>query len=121
MKKRQHRVKMIEKLYQNDLLSTLENKEKLEKDNCFFEVLTKLQEIDYVISNTLTGYTIERLSFLDRAIIRYATYEMLYTEVPKAVIINEAIEITKTYSDIDDKQKAFTNRLLDNIRKSIKE
>ena len=44
---------------------------------------------------------------------------MIYTKEPKQVIINEAIELTKEYSDIDDKQKAFTNKVLDNIKNNL--
>ena len=73
-----------------------------------------------MIKTNLTNYTIDRLSFVDRAIIRLAVYEMLKTETPKPVIINEAIILTKDYSNLDDqKQSAFTNKLLDNISKRI--
>ena len=83
------------------------------------DILSKLKEIDKRIEENLFNYSLYRLAYLDKAIIRLATYEMAYTVEPKEVIINEAIEITKEYSDIDDKQKAFTNKLLDNIKKSF--
>ena len=46
---------------------------------------------------------------------------MLVKETPTNIIINEAVNITKIYSNLDDdKAKAFNNRLLDNISKYIK-
>lgn len=81
-------------------------------------VLAHKEEIDAVISRNLENYKIDRLSYLDLSIVRFATYELLYkSEVPTAVIINEGIEITKKYSDLgDDKAKAFNHKLMDKIR-----
>ncbi|MBQ8292776.1 MAG: transcription antitermination factor NusB [Bacilli bacterium] len=76
-----------------------------------------LKRIDEVIVNCLKNYTIERLSYVDRAIIRLAVYELLETNTPASIIIDEAIEITKEYSNLEDEaQSKFTNRLLDDIK-----
>jgi N utilization substance protein B len=84
------------------------------------DLLEKLPIIDEMISSNLTNYTINRLSYYDRAIIRHSIYEVKYLNTPKAIIINEAIEITKIYTDLDDeKQHKFTNKLLDNILKDF--
>ena len=46
---------------------------------------------------------------------------MMATDVPLNIIINEAIELTKTYSNLDDeKQHRFTNKVLDQISKTIR-
>ncbi|HHW79619.1 MAG TPA: transcription antitermination protein NusB [Acholeplasmataceae bacterium] len=116
------REEIINYLYQYDLLNkteiTIEDEEVLE---IFNHIIEEINDIDDVIVNTLFNYTIERLSFVDRAIIRLATYELKYTEIPAAIIINEAIEITKKISDLDDgKQHKFTNKLLDNINKNVR-
>lgn len=121
MTRRELRTQVVYLLYQLDLL---ENKDQLviknkEVNELFNEVVLNLTNIDQVISLNLTNYTIDRLAFVDRAIIRLAVYEMLYTATPKKIIINEAIEITKALTDLDDKQKSFTNRLLDKIKKEI--
>ena len=74
------------------------------------------------INSLLNKYInlIERLSYVDRAIIRLAVYELLETKTPASIIINEAIEITKEYSNLDDEaQSKFTNRLLDEIKDSL--
>ena len=80
-----------------------------------------LDKIDQVIVDSLKNWTINRLSYVDRAIIRLAVYELLETNTPTNVIIDEAIEITKEYSNLeDDSQSKFTNRLLDDIKEKIK-
>ncbi len=77
--------------------------------------------IDAKISENLENWSISRLSYVDRAIIRIATYEMLLTNTPHTVIIDEALEITKMYANLDDgAQSRFTNRLLDRISGGIK-
>ena len=76
-----------------------------------------LAKIDEVISKNLKKWSIDRLSYVDRAIVRLAVYELLETKTPASVIIDEAIEITKEYSNLDDEaQSKFTNRLLDDIK-----
>lgn len=84
------------------------------------EIYNHLFEIDYVIESNLTKWKINRLEYINRAIIRYATYEMLFTDTPKEIIINEAVEITKKLADSGDgKAKGFTNKVLDNIKNSL--
>lgn len=76
-------------------------------------------EIDSVISSSLTNYTLNRLNLVDKAIIEVATYEMMNDVDPK-IAINEALEITKLYTDAGDKKEvAFNNKLLDNIKRNL--
>ena len=61
------------------------------------------------------------LNYVDRAIIRLAVSELLDGDLAKDIIINEALELTKEYSNLDDdKQVKFNNRLLDNISQGMK-
>ena len=114
-KYRQNRIDQINKLYQLEVGIVFENDDELLTD-----IIDKLPEIDALISDSLTGYTIDRLAIYDRSIIRYCVYEMKYLNTPVAVAINEAIEITKIYTDLDDeRQHKFTNRLLDNIKSKL--
>ena len=55
----------------------------------------------------------ERLSKIDQAIISIGIYELLYTDTPDLVCINEAIELAKKYSD--DKVVKMINGVLDKI------
>ena len=83
-------------------------------------VINNKEKIDEIISNCLFNYTIKRLNVVDLEIIRVATFEFLDKKVASAVIINEAIELTKIYTNLDDdKAKAFNNKLLDNIKNYI--
>jgi N utilization substance protein B len=77
-------------------------------------------EIDQIISDNLTSWSITRLNYVDLAIIRFAVYEMKYLKLASEIAINEALEITKKYSNLDDDlARKFNNRLLDNIRISL--
>ena len=72
------------------------------------------EEIDEIIKNSLINWTIVNL-----IIVRLAIAEMLYIDdVPEVVAINEAIELTKKYSD--DKSVSFVNGALDKAFKNIK-
>ena len=79
-----------------------------------------LTEIDDLITKNLHKYTISRLNVVDREIIRISTYEMMQGLDPK-IAINEALEITKDYSDEGNhKQVSFNNRVLNDISNMIK-
>lgn len=84
------------------------------------EVLKGVEEnkesIDNLIKENLQKWKIERVSKVNLAILRLAVYEMRYVnDVPEKVAINEALEITKRYSD--EKSVSFINGVLDNIYK----
>lgn len=83
-------------------------------------VLGHIEAIDQAISTCLVKWTLSRMSYMDRAIIRIATYEMMFTNTPTNIIINEAVEISKAYTDLDDGASSkFNNKLLDNIAKHL--
>ena len=98
-----------------------ENKEVFIETEHLVEYINKnIVDIDNLISHTLVNYTIERLNSVDKAIVRLATAELLRKEIDKKIIINEALEITKLYSDTGDhKAVSFNNKLLDNISKKL--
>ncbi|MDY0023501.1 MAG: transcription antitermination factor NusB [Candidatus Izemoplasmatales bacterium] len=121
MNRRTFREMIIKLIYQDilggDYLLDDYSKEIIET---FLAVKEKYPEVDNIISSNLTNWTIDRLNYVDLAIIRYAVYEMIYLKTPPQVAINEALEITKVYSNLDDDSaKKFNNKLLDNIKKSL--
>ena len=61
----------------------------------------------------MNNWNISRLGLTDAAILRVAIYELLYTDTPEKVVINEAIELSKKYSD--DKVVKMINGTLDKI------
>ena len=76
-------------------------------------VINNLEELDKLANKYLNNWNISRLGLTDAAIIRIALYELLYTDTPKKVIINEAIELSKDYSD--DKVVKMINGVLDKV------
>ncbi|KXB58047.1 transcription antitermination factor NusB [Gemelliphila asaccharolytica] len=99
-------------LYLNDL-SELDND--IFSDDIIIETLkdikNNLKEVDLIINKNLREWTLSRLSKMDRQILRIATYEILFTDIPYKVSINEALEISKKYSEKDDSYK-FINGVL---------
>ena len=94
-------------------------KENLEMDNKYVRdivngVLENLENIDNLITKYLENWDLDRLGKTDKAILRLATYEMVYYDTPKLVVINEAVELAKMYSD--DKVVKLINAVLDKIR-----
>lgn len=96
----------IEVYEKNKIDFTIDNliKSSLEVDNEFvkeaiYGVITYKNEIDTMINKYMNDWTIDRLGYTDQAILRLATYELLYTDTPGLVSINEAIELSKQFSD----------------------
>ena len=82
--------------------------------------MADIKAIDEIISNALVGYTLNRLNVVDRSIVELAKYKRKNDVVAPAIAINEALEITKMYTDAGDKKEVkFNNKLLDNIRKQL--
>ncbi len=78
-----------------------------------YGVTTYRNEIDQIANKYLTGWTIDRLGNTDGAILRMGIFELLYTQTPAIVAINEAVELAKVYSD-DDVRKMI-NGVLDKV------
>lgn len=80
----------------------------------------QLDKIDPVISDASAHWRLERLAIIDRLILRLAVYELLFMPgTPHAVIINEALELARTFSTEDAVK--FVNGVLDGIRKTVRE
>lgn len=80
-------------------------------------IMEQRQVIDDVISNSVKGWTIERLGNTDKNILRLAIYEMQYAQekIDPAIAINEAVELAKLYCDADAPK--FINGVLAQIVK----
>ena len=93
-------------------------KENLPVDNDFVKlmvngVLDKKNELFDIANKYLKDWKISRLGFTDQAILSMGIYELLYTDTPDIVAINEAVELSKKYSD--DKVKNMINGVLDKV------
>ena len=97
----------------NDLI-----KEQLEVENSFVNdtingILTNRDKITELANKYLNEWTIDRLNKVDQAILSLGIYELMYTDTPSVVSINEAIELSKKYSD--EKVTKMINAVLDEI------
>ncbi|OGF45622.1 MAG: transcription antitermination factor NusB [Candidatus Firestonebacteria bacterium RIFOXYC2_FULL_39_67] len=81
--------------------------------------IENLKEIDDAIKNRIKNWDFDRLANVDKNILRFAAYELLFRDdIPVPVTINEAIEIAKSFSGPEAGK--FINGILDNIKKDIK-
>ncbi len=79
----------------------------------------RLPEIDAAITAHAQNWRIERMAVIDRLVLRLSVYEMLVeTGTPVRVIINEGIELARTYSG--EESVPFVNGVLDAVRKELK-
>ena len=78
-------------------------------------ILQKIDEIDTIIKDHLIDWDFERLDKVDKQILRVGIYEILYTDTPYQIAIDEAVKIAKNFSE--DKAKSFINGILDKIAK----
>lgn len=82
-------------------------------------VVSNLSEIDKIIINYAKNWSLERITNIDRNILRVAIYEILYLDnVPKNVSINEAVELAKKYGT--KSSFSFVNGVLGKIDKDVK-
>ena len=78
-------------------------------------ILQHREEIDGIIDRRAQGWGIDRLATVDRNILRLGIYELLYTDVPPEVAIDEAVELAKEYGT--EKAPSFINAILDRVWK----
>lgn len=100
----------------NDLI-----KEEMEVENDFVNMLVNgviahEKDIKKIANDNLVGWEIDRLSKVDKAILSIGIFELLYTDTPAIVAINEAIELSHKYSD--EAVSKMINATLDKIYKS---
>jgi N utilization substance protein B len=74
-------------------------------------------ELDELIAKHAENWRLERISSIDRAILRLALHEMRATDTPPKVVINEAVELAKKFSS--EEAGGFVNGILDAYRKSL--
>ncbi len=97
----------------NDIIS-----EQIEEKNKFIEgivsgVIENKKKIDEIANKYLEDWDINRLGYTDQAILRMGIYEIMNTDTPDITCIDEAIELSKEYSD--DKVCKMINGVLDKV------
>lgn len=92
--------------------------EQLEESNKFVSslvngVISNREEIDNLANKYLSDWDISRLGFTDQAILRIGIYEIMWTDTPDVSCIDEAVELSKEYSD--EKVCKMINGVLDKV------
>lgn len=113
-------------IYQTYILDKTKNnydvddliKEQLEVENdyvkdCINGIIKNQKEINELANKHMNNWTIDRLNKVDQAIISLGIYELMYTDTPSIVAINEAIELSKKYSE--EAVTKMINGVLDKI------
>lgn len=78
-------------------------------------VLAHKAEIDGLIAARAVGWGLDRLPLVDRNILRLGLFELLYTDTPAEVVIDEAVELAKLYGT--ERAPAVVNAILDRVWK----
>ena len=77
-------------------------------------VLSKMPDIDKIISKYAKNWAINRMAVIDRNILRMGVFELIYADdIPPRVSINESVELAKMFGDIDSPK--FINGILDSV------
>lgn len=118
---------VFEKGFQDEMsvIELIENALELElfPENAFAENLARkvydnITDIDNIINENLVRWSAKRISRVSRAILRLAVCELMYTDVPVGVAINEAVEIAKKYAT--DEDAAYVNGVLGAVAKKVR-
>lgn len=76
-----------------------------------------LARIDPLVEAQAEHWRLERMAIVDRWILRLGAYELLETDTPRAVVINEAVELARTFSTEDAVR--FVNGVLDGLARAL--
>ena len=107
----------------NDLVTFFENCESPREHYAFGEeliqgVITNITDLDARIKGLAHNWEFERIAKIDLAILRVAMFEMIHRkDIPPVVSINEAIDLSKQFSNADAKR--FINGILDRLKDQL--
>ena len=109
-------------LFKNDNKTNIDDliKDNLDIENDFvkdivYGVVTYQDKIDEIANKYMKDWSIERIDKTGASILRIGIFELLYTDTPEIVVINEAVELAKKYSD--DNVRKIINAVLDKVSK----
>ncbi len=119
---------VFEKMFQHDI--DIEEIISVAKDAEIFEVdafaqhlvqlvYENLSAVDELIDENLVRWSADRISKVSRAVLRLSVAEIKYTDIPAAVAVNEAVELTKKYSGKQD--SSFVNGVLASVIKKVRQ
>jgi N utilization substance protein B len=85
----------------------------------FDGVVENVEAIDEKLTPFLKGWTLNRVTRVDLAILRLAVYELMLGETPTGAVVNEAVELANQFST--DKAGGFVNGVLGNLGRALDE
>ncbi len=88
-------------------------------DDLIKNVIINQNDINSEIEKHSQNWSSAQIACLDRNVLRVAVYELVYTDTPPAVVINEAIEISKKYCS--ESSGRFINGILDAVHKELQD
>lgn len=101
------------------LVSRLQSKELVDFATSLLSgVRRNREELDEMLNRTAENWTVERMAATDRNVLRLGAYEMLYTDTPNLVCVNEAVELAKRFGTAQSAQ--FVNGILDKLLRQNK-
>ena len=106
-------VKFVDEILED---KKIRNQQKEFALNLFNGTVSNLESIDKEIISHLNQRTLEDIGSVEKSILRMAVYEILFENLQKAIVINEAIELSKRLAS--DGAPKFVNGLLDKIIKA---
>ncbi|WP_418966072.1 transcription antitermination factor NusB [Cetobacterium sp.] len=68
------------------------------------------EKVVETLKDNITGWSLERIGNVERALLKIATYEILFEDVPAEIVVNEVVELAKKYGD--EKSHEFINGVL---------
>jgi N utilization substance protein B len=120
---------VVQVLFQNDLNPDADDQQqkfirtRLQKRSALVDFANALiigvrqnqEQLDAALQAAANNWSVPRMAVTDRSILRLATYELLHTDTPPSVVINEAIELAKRFGS--NQSAGFVNGILDRVRK----
>lgn len=102
--------------FKNEFLESkkIRNKQKIFTEELINGILSNLNTLDDALNEHLNEYKMNEIGEVERAILRLGAYEIKFSDVDKAVAINEAIELAKEMGS--DTSPKFVNGVLDKVR-----
>lgn len=82
-------------------------------------VLKHRDSIDGAINAAAIGWTVSRMPVVDRSILRLASFELMYSDISQAIVINEAVDLAKEYSTAGSGK--FVNGVLDTLAQTVRD
>jgi N utilization substance protein B len=104
--------------HSDDLVPVLPDNARAFANTLAAGVSSRVDELDPLIAEAAAHWRLERMTVMDRLILRLAVYEFLHEpETPGSVVINEALELARAFSA--DEAVGFINGILDAIRRKL--